>query len=308
MSVARSTFCERIGTIRSAIHSFGLRDLPAIPLHAAHNASARVVRNGLAVQTFNTLEDFIKARMAEALVSISRSTVRFSDLPLKLQKASTIGVIPAIQFQLRLLDTANRISYTQDQSLRIGTTVNPPLNLPEIAFFHSNSNISHDHLRDGLKAFSISDPWIQMGGLFSRFGVSAVSGEALFKDLANSRHEAAHDPTASVSEVDLLQSLRDAMSLAAGFDVLLSHCLRQILRLTAPPAAPLLSDHNSIPVRFIRYSNPRFGEIRECGIRFFRTATDSAALVPGARARAARENGALVIFDASGNLASWELP
>ena len=308
MSAARATFCERIGTIRSAIDNFGLRDLPPIPAHKVHNASARVVRNGLAVQTFNTLEDFLRARMAEALTLISGSSVQFVNLPQALQKAATIDVISAIQFQLKLQDLSSRVAYAQDNSRRIGTSVNPPLDLPKLAFFHSSSNISHDHFRDSLNAFRIKDPWGQVGGLFSRWGVSAVPGETLFIELANRRHKAAHEPTASVSEVDLLQSLRDATTLAAGFDILLSHCLRQILLLTAPPSNFLLTDHNSIAARFIKYSNPRFGEMREGGLRFFRTAADPDTLVPGARARAANENGALLIFDASGNLNSWDLP
>lgn len=250
----------------------------------------------------------MKGRMGEALISISQSSVQFGNLPDKLQRATTIDVISAIQFQLKFQDAVNRIAYAQDYSLRIGTTVNPPLDLPVIAFFHSSSNISHEQFSDGLKAFSVENPWAQMGGLFSRWGVSAVSGETLFKDLANQRHKAAHDPSASVSEVDLLQSLRDATSLAAGFDVLLSHSLRKILQLTAQPTTTLLTDHNVIAARFIRYSNPRFGEIREGGQRFFRTASDAGSLLSGARSRAATEKGAMLVFDAAGNLVSWELP
>lgn len=308
MSAARKTFYSRIGTIRSAISDFGLRDLPPIPSNNAHNSSVRVIRNGLAIQTFNTLEDFIKARTREALRLISDSGVQFSDLPERLQKASTIDVISAIQFQLKLQDISGKVAYTQDHSIRIGTTVNPPLDLPEIAFFHSSSNISPDHYRDSLKAFSIKNPWTQIGGFISRIGVSAVAGETLFRELAKTRHEAAHDPTANVSEVDLKQALRDATSLAAGFDILLSYCLRSIIVLSAQPSAHILTDHNAIPVRFIKYSNPRFGEIREGGHRVFRTATTPVTLIPGARARAGREHGALVVFDASGNLTSWELP
>jgi hypothetical protein len=303
-------FCERISTIRSAIDNFGLRDLPPMPLNNVHNASVRVVRNGLAVQTFNTLEDFLRARMGEALASISQSSVQFANLPPALQKASTIDVISAIQFQLKLQEVTNRVAFTQANSRRIGTTVNPPLDLPNLAFFHSSANISHEHFRDGLKAFSVKDPWAQVAGLFSRWGVSAVPGETLFHELANRRHKAAHEPTASVSEVDLRQSLRDAATLAAGFDILLSHCLRKILLLNEPPSPStfLLTDHKTIAARFIRYSKSRYGEKREGAVNFFRRAADPDSLIPGARARAARESGALLIFDASGNLNSWDLP
>lgn len=308
MSVARTTFYSRIGTIRSAITDFGLRDLPHIPANHAHNSSVRVIRNGLAIQAFNTLEDFIKARTREALNLISRSSVQFSHLPERLQKATTIDVIAAIQFQLKMQDVSSKVAYTQSHAMQIGTTVNPPLGLSDISFFHSSSNISTEHYSDSLRAFSIKDPWAQVSGLISRIGVSAVGGETLFKELANTRHKAAHDPTASVSEVDLEQALRDATSLAAGYDILLSYCLQRIIVLSATPPAHILTDHNLIRVRFIKYSNQNCGEIREGGNKFFRTAAEAITLIPGARDRAKNENGALVVFDASGSLIMWELP
>lgn len=130
MSVARTTFCNRIATIREAINTFNLRDRPLIPANATHNNSARIIRNGLAVQCFNIFEDFIKARTAEVLAAISSSGVVFSNLPENLQWAATVETVKAIDFQMKFRDTNDRIRYAQDYSGKIFSTKTHCLHFP----------------------------------------------------------------------------------------------------------------------------------------------------------------------------------
>jgi hypothetical protein len=307
MSVARQTFCDRIATIKEAIASFNLRDLPPTPANTLHNNSARIIRNGLGVQCFSIFEDFIKARMSEVLVEISASGLPFTHLPEDLQWAVTVDAVKAIEFQLRLRDSTDRIRYAQDYSEKISSTKLPAVNLAEIAFFHSGPNIAKDHFREALAAFAIGNPWAQCSALCSRIGISGVPAETVLYSFAQRRHRAAHNANSSISEVDLTQSLLDASGLAFCFDVLISKASNLICRLKAahPTATWLIQNQASIPLRFIRFVNNRFCETKEGGKRNIRTHLDSTVLIPGATRRTLKENGALVILDRTGVLSRW---
>lgn len=307
MSVARVTFCERIDLIREAVHNFNLRDLPPSPANVSHNNSVRIVRNGLAVQCFNILEDFIKARTGELLLTISSSGVPFNHLPENFQWALTVDTIKAIEFQLRLRDVGDRISYAQHYSEKISSTKLPTLDLAEIAFFHSTPNITKDHFKTALAALAVSNPWLQCSAFCSRIGVSGVPADQVFHSLAQRRHRAAHNPNASVSEIDLLQSLLDASGLALCFDVLASKATALLCKMKAAHVSGtwLINDQASIPLRFVRFKNGRFCEVTENGRRNTRAHVDISVLIPAATRRATREHGVLLILDRAGMPKTW---
>ena len=307
MSTARTTFCARIATIRGAIQNFNLRDLPPTPSNLLHNASARIIRNGLAVQCFNIFEDFIRGRTAEILATISNSGLPFRHLPEDLQWAATVDAIKALDFQLKLRDANDRVRYAQDYSEKISSTKLSPMTLAEITFFHSSSNVGKEQFRDALAAFAVASPWTQCSGLCSRVGVSGMPADTVFQSFAQRRHHAAHNPNASISEIDLNQSLLDATGLAMCFDILVSIATTTICKLRAPhvAAAPAIVSQTVIPLRFIKFANGRYCESKDGGSRNVRTNVNQAALVPDAIKRSSRENGALVIFDDAGLPARW---
>lgn len=307
MSVARTNFSERIASIRGAISNFNLRDLPPIPANTLHNASARIIRNGLAVQCFNIFEDFVKARMEELLTAISASGVSFTHLPFKFQQAATVEAIKAIEFQLKLRDKADRIQYAQDHSRKIHSTMLPAIQLSEASFFHAAPNISKEQFSSAMTALSIEKPWEQISGLCSKLGISGIPAETVFESLAQRRHRAAHNANASISETDLNQSLMDAAGLGLCFDILLSKVSTLLCALTSsiPTNKQLLTNNFPIHIRVVKWDGIRFYE-RQLGSKTnFRTNFDAAALIPDASVRSLRKNGVLVVFDANGNPINW---
>ncbi len=141
---------------------FALHDLPATPQNLARNESARIIRNGLVVQCFNTFEDFLRERIAEILNLIESSNLAFLHLPDDLRKAATLESLKAIIFQLKLQDAPSRIGFVQDHCEKISSTKNAPFSLSEFSFFHANSNVTKDDLRSALSAFMIDKPWDQI--------------------------------------------------------------------------------------------------------------------------------------------------
>lgn len=307
MSVARNTFCDRIGKIRRAVGEFQLGDLPAIAGNLGRNDSARIIRSGLVVQCFNIFEDFVKARIAEVLHEISSSGVAFKHLPENLQWATTVEAVRAIESQLKLQDSADRIRYAQDYSEKLASTKLAQMKLAEISFFHTNSNISREQFRDALSSFAIDKPWQQTSGLASRVGISGMPAEEVFSSFAERRHRAAHKASYSISESDLMQSFLDASGLALGFDVLISKSTKSLccLKTAHSIKKPIISDHATIPLRFIKFLNGRYNEVRENGRRAIRSNLTILTLVPAATLRSVKENGVLVIYDTKGMLESW---
>lgn len=292
-------FWQRVGAIRTATADFSLVDLPLLPANVSRNASVRVIRSGLAVQCFNILEDFVKARTSEALVSVSASGVRFSWLPEALQEAATLGTVRAISVQVKRQPRTDRVLYAQTYGSRIASTQTGAMQLADISFFHSGSNVSAEELRDALAAFGVKSPWHQLSGLLSRIGLSALPAENVYATLAMRRHSAAHDPSTVVSENDLVQSIADASSIGLGYDLLLSCATIALSRLGAPVAnhMSLVSDHKSIPLRFIRARGSQYCEVKEAGKRSIALDSEWQSLLPAAKARAAANSEALVVLE-----------
>lgn len=309
MSAARLIFCERISTIRGAIIDFNLRDLPPIPTNSSHNNSARVIRNGLAVQCFNIFEDFVKARVEEILAGIATSGVLFNHLPMDLQWAATVGSVKAIEQQLKIREKAVKIRYVQDVSEKISSTKTTAFFLTEIAFFHAASNISKDHFKDALNSFGVDKPWLQISGLCSRLGISGLPAETVFESFAQRRHSAAHKASTSVSETDLTQSVLDAVGLAICFDVLITKAAKIIgsLNSSSRPNAALISNQAAIPLRIIKYFGSSFSERKEGTSSNVQTSVISSALIPNATNRANAENGFLVVYDKLGHPDFWNV-
>lgn len=297
---------NRIKSIRSAVGLFNLRDLPSNTLpHIEHNASARIIRNGLAVQCFNTLEDFMKARMAEVLSGIDDSSVRFVNLPNKFKTSLTCDVLKAILFQSKF--QPDQTTFVQDYCERIASTKSTSLNLSDLAFFHSALNVGKNSLKEALEAFSIDDPWKQITDLTSRVGLMTMPAASVFQSLAEQRHSAAHDPSASTSESDLNQSLNKATALAFGFDVLLSHAACLIKSVRVPITSCLVTNQINIILWFIKYENTRgiYYTRAEGTHNNIRVNSDPEELYSHARAGIESRKGALLVYDEHGSLKEW---
>jgi hypothetical protein len=309
MSAARQNVCVRLGATRRAVSHFKLQDLPLSPANDPHNSSVRIIRNGLAVQCFNILEDFAKARIAEILNDISASRVRFQHLPQALQRASTIDSVSAIAFQVKLREKTDQISFVQQYTTSVASTSAAIVQLSDISFFHTSSNISKDQFCSSLSAFSIDRPWDQISGLCSRLGLSGLPSNTIFTSLAQRRHAAAHNASVAVSETDLLQSLTDAYGLAVSFDILLSKAAQKIIALTATPPSTFnsIANHANIPLRFIKATRRGFSETKEGTTRNIRTNTTPEPLIASASIRARKENGALIVYDSVGSVVEWVL-
>jgi len=128
---AKSNFISRIKGLHKSLDIEAVMDKDL--RNHDHNEIARIIRNGLAVVGFAALEDFIKTRCSEIAKEIGTTGVRFDHLPEKLKDAFTFEALTALAYQLSLKEKAEKISYTQEQSAKIASTINSTYELSDHA-------------------------------------------------------------------------------------------------------------------------------------------------------------------------------
>ena len=222
------------------------------PSDVAHNARAQMLRQGLAVLVFSTVETFIRERTGEVLRSFTNASLTFTDLSPALQKAATLGALEGVRFRLKLQPTANKISWLVANLAPISGAVVNVQGLSGHSFGYSTSNIGEDDLKEILKSFGVEAPWTQITALTARFGIAILDAEAEFDSIKKRRHSSAHALTGQVLYDDLQNSVRSSLAICLAFDLLLSHSGR-LLNAKAGPGhgGRLPLTHSNIEITFV---------------------------------------------------------
>ena len=305
MSVARNQFLARISSLARSIRIDAVKSRPLT--EQAHNDVARMLRNGLAVVGFASLEDFIKSRTSEVLSEVGRTHVPFRDLPEKLRFATTFDALSALSYQLSLRAKADRVAYVQEHAQRIASTATAAYELSAHALGYDQANLQDETIKSILKCFLIDDPWGEMTKLASRIGLIALPLDETYRSAALRRHKAAHVAHADTPQTDLSQFTKEALATAIGFDALLS---RALARMYALDAAYLRGTTKvsaaSVMIRTIKRQDNSWRETIEGRTSAVKVESSLDVLVPLTRARAAAAHNLLVIFNADNEVETWE--
>lgn len=305
MPTAKQNFLERLFIIEKTLSIPNIRD--GLPTQTEHNNIARLLRNGLAVVGFVGLEDFIKNRTIEILNEIASSHIPFSNLTEDLRFFSTVDVLKSV---MRIANfesnRGDKISFVQNETRIISSSLNTSYDLNKYTFGFSNSNINKDEIKKILKAFNISDSWNKQTALGSIIGITSLPLENSFTNAASRRHQAAHDTSSTIPIGDLIQYINEAIAIALTFDALLSHSKAKLINNnTAFLSNTTIIDQNSISISFIKKETNRWKYKRRGRAHAVRTETDKnnllTAVVPISRAN----NECLIIYDESNKIIDW---
>lgn len=218
---AKESLLGTLAVFRDCLNDPALID--RAPADVAHNSRAGMLRQGLAVLVFSTLEAFVRERTAELLLTFDNAVLTFADLSPALQKASTIGALEGVRFRMRLQPASSKVTWLTGALGPISTATTDVSNLSAYSFGHSTSNLGEDDVVDILKAFGIDSPWTQITQLTRRFGMAIPDCESDFIAIKERRHSSAHALTASVLYNDLSNSVRSALAICLAFDLLISN-------------------------------------------------------------------------------------
>ena len=187
-----------------------------------------MLRSGLTVAAFTSVEDFIRVRTGELLVHISRTVVRFEQLPDGLRRAATTEAMRAAYEQAKLMRKRGEDPFpmVQQAATEIASTGNGPLMINKYGLGYTGSNLATDDVSGILSCLQIADAWSEIDNIAARCGATSLSLKAAYLNGHNLRNSAAHDPAANVQPSDLQSFCNQAFSIALGFDILASRAAR----------------------------------------------------------------------------------
>lgn len=188
-----------------------------------HNERARVLRCGLMVQTFSSLESFLRQRTQEVLRHVATGPAPFSSLPDGLQIAATKGAVESLAGYIRTRGRDAGIELVQAEAGHIASTRGVGFSFSSMSFLRDKSNVANNDLRTLLEMLGIGpDPWFEMTAFAGKVGLGSLPLSDAFRNAANGRHGAAHDPEFDVEPLALGDAHRASLAVAISFDALLS--------------------------------------------------------------------------------------
>jgi hypothetical protein len=250
----------------------------------AHNDRACVLRNGLMVVAFTSLEDFIRARTGELLDAISRTVLPFSDLPETLQNAATMGAMKAARSRAEMAKSAGEDAQAllQEAASHIASTAGGSLQISRYSLAYSGSNVSSAEISGILAAFHVADAWNEITSIASRCGAGSLPLKSAYDQAIQLRHPAAHRPDANVQPRDLQGFCSQAIAIALGFDVIASRAARLIREGDSGILAGKVKLAGTVRIRFLDVETRGTVERREGRVRAVSVNKDPSAALKNA--------------------------
>lgn len=302
MARIKDDFLERISSLSKSLESTATKNTN----DREHNKVARMLRNGLAVVSFAALEDFIKKRCSEVLSEVGLTSIAFEQLPEKLREASTYGVIESLKFQMSIREKPERMSYVQEQAMKIASTTQSNFQLSEHIFGYNQSNVSSDIIKHTLSSFHVNNPWREMSDVSRRLSLTSFPLEETYKSASQRRHRAAHVASADTPESELEQFILEAYAISITFDVLIGCALKKIACIDSNF---LCGDEkirsNNIEFGTVKFLNGKWKYHKEGAARATKVSSELDSLLAYARQHASRRNELLVIYNKSHKITSW---
>jgi hypothetical protein len=176
------------------------------------------------VMLFSALEDFMRNRAIECTQRINQASVPYSHLPEKLKAASLISTFEGLLNSSRGWPAADRLSeFEEAAKLAAAGPLGSQYQFSPFAFGREKSNLNPDDISIMAGRFGVKGFWQEATKIKAMTGAGTPQDlQAGFKQMARTRHKAAHVPSHIVGHVELSTSLSVSIDVAAGFDILVS--------------------------------------------------------------------------------------
>jgi len=262
---------------------------------------------GVAVNGLVSVEVFLRDRMEEWVTSLMAARVPPSHLPggTKQYEDRIVEVLPRA---LRDCDATQRSNLLQavGQSL---TSLSTGTLVPHVlAFRWSGSNLKAEDIESILALTGVdrNRAWNELTSRWSQIDRNFpgnTSLKAVFKELSDLRHDAAHQGTPNISLPNLTTVSRNARLVCICVDILLWQGLKRIL---AGPSAPALSGQLRVR-KIIRDGNlwREYGPERNRAVRIHRSLAEA---IRQAIIRATPQSELVVALSEDEELVDWRTP
>ncbi len=304
-SPAHSSLITRLRLIDEAVDHDLLVDRELTNLE--HNQRAQMLRSGLMIAAFTSVEDFIRVRTSELLACVSRTVLRFEHLPDELKRAATTEAMRAVYEQAKMIRRRGEdpLSMVQQTAAEIASTGGGPLLISKYGLGYSGSNIATDDVSGILGSLQIADAWREIDTIAGRCGATSLSLKEAYLNGHNLRNAAAHDPASNIQPSDLHAFCSQAFSVALGFDILGSRAARLLRLGDSLIMGNRVKLADTIGIRFLRERAHGHAEIREGASRAVRITVDLDDAWKLALAAATPSAEPIVLCDRAGRPIDW---
>lgn len=302
---SRDSFLRRIGTIEKASADAFLID--RVLTDDAHNDRARLLRNGLMVVAFTSLEDFIRARTGDLLDTISRTVVHFADLPQILRTAATMGAMKAARARADVEKNSGQdpAVLLQQAAAHVASTAGGALQISRFSLGYSGSNVNSEEIAQIVSSFHAKEAWNEISSIASRCGAGSMPLKAAYDQAMQLRHAAAHRPDANTQPRDLQSFCLQAIAIALGFDIIASRAARLLKDGNKEILAGKVKISDGLKIRFLDEGSKGFSEIREGAARASKISKDSGEAYKTAVQNAVKLFEPVVLRNSKGLPTSW---
>jgi len=305
VSTSRNEYNQRLAILKHTLNDPIVQDGP--PMNIQHNERARFLRNGLAIISFNILEDFFKNRIAEILDHIATSPIAFNLLPLKLQEATLLHSLSGIDKIARRMKTdgANWKSFIQTQAQILSNSATPAYTLSSYGMGFQKSNLSANDISDFLGNFQVDGAWASIETVTRLVGCTVVSAKQVFINAATRRNAAAHDPNSHIPFTDIADFLTHAKAIALAFDFLISKAAHYLKTshpsyITGTKISPA-----DLRFRYIRKIGSQFCEMDATNSRVLKRHPSEGAAETSLRARRNYAHEMIIVVDYPSKVENW---
>ncbi len=304
-SIARDQFLRSYQAIAEAMAEAAVRN---------GNHVGDMLRRGLAISTFNILENFVEQRIGELALRVNGGQLSFSDLPDKLAQRAVGNVLNVAAKRAYRLDKTALLALGKDVGGSLSSVAGPLLVSP-MTWLWTGSNMSHADLDDALRALHVSDVYGSLRQITGRCGYPTKDAKQkpielrdALKGVAEERHNSAHNSGHKVSVMVLNSNLAAVKRVALGFDALAS---RAALALRKADVDYLEDDKwtsaDRIVIRAVKERDRDFAELIETRAIAVAVRKDREELIKLAASRCDDSN-LLLVQTKSAEVEAWAYP
>lgn len=205
---------------------FALCDEPLLtdsfPLNTPHNVGARLLRHGLAVSAFSSLEKYVTSRFEELFARIGNCPVSYTAFSGDLKRFLTRDAAKGLLNRVSFMEDSLQQSFFEANVVRIAGYLSNPASFTAFGFSPQGSNVSHEDIKKAFAALGLKDAWGKLRSITTGLGSARVSLDDDYRNLAKTRHRSAHDPESNVPSGDLKTHVEIAILIGIAVDVLTS--------------------------------------------------------------------------------------
>lgn len=194
----------------------------SFPPSAPHNVGARLLRHGLAVSAFSSLEKYVTSRFEELIVKIGNCPLSYAAFSDDLKRFLTRDAAKGLLNRISFMEDSLQQSFFETNIMSLAGYLSTPATFTAFGFSPQGSNVSHEDIKKAFAALGLKDAWGKLRAITNALGSARVSLDDDYRNLAKTRHRSAHDPESNVPSSDLKTHVEIAILIGIAVDVLTS--------------------------------------------------------------------------------------